>query len=343
MSVSASISHPLLAEDQSYILARITSLLPSLKSAKILLTGGTGFFGKWLLLALQVIEGVEVTVVSRDPALFIKEFPHLQFPGLKYIKGDTRNFVVTDTFTHVIHAATAASAVLNEAQPLEMFSTILAGTQHVLDLCVAAAHQPQILFVSSGAVYGQQPADMTHIPEAYQGAPDIYNVNHAYAIGKYTAEHLCCQYHHLYHLPIKIARCFAFVGPYLPLDAHFAVGNFIRDGLKGGPIKVNGDGSPFRSYQYAADLVVWLLHILVRGQSCYPYNVGSDEGYDIEEIAHRVASFFNTSVEVAQKRDAGVLPLRYVPSVERAIDELSLPANLSLDVALAKTIAWHML
>jgi dTDP-glucose 4,6-dehydratase len=339
MLVSENVSNALLAEDQRYILSRIASLLPELKNAKILLTGGTGFFGKSLLLALQGIEGINVTVLSRDPDLFIKEFPYLQFPGLKYIKGDTRNFEVNEAFTHVIHAATAASAVLNESNPLAMLSTILEGTQHVLDLCVAQAEKPQVLFVSSGAVYGRQPADIAHISEAYQCAPDIYNTHNAYGIGKYTAEHLCCQYHHLYHLSIKMARCFAFVGPYLPLDAHFAVGNFIRDGLNGGPIKVNSDGSAFRSYQYAADLVVWLLHILVRGQSCYPYNVGSDEDYDIEQIAHKVASFFNTSVEIAKKRDVDVLPARYVPSVQRAMDELNLPANLVLEVALAKTIS----
>ena len=341
MLISESVKHVFLVEDQHYILTRIASLLPELKHAKILLTGGTGFFGKWLLLALQAIEGVSVTVVSRDPELFIKAFPYLQFPSLKYIKGDTRSFAVTETFTHVIHGAMAASALLNERQPLEMFSTILDGTRHVLDLCVVQEDKPQVLFISSGAVYGQQASDMMHIPEVYQGAPDIYNPNNAHAIGKYTAEHLCYQYHHLYGLPIKVARCFAFVGPYLPLDTHFAVGNFIRDGLSGGAVKVNGDGSPFRSYQYAADLVVWLLHILVRGRSCYPYNVGSDEGYDIEEIAHRVASFFNTSVEIAKKRNLHVVPIRYVPSVQRAMNELSLPENLTLEAALAKTIVWY--
>ncbi len=339
-----------LSADLEYVFKQVEPLFDRHQENRIFLTGGTGFFGKWLLLIFMKLieEGyrIELVILSRDPQKFIESFPALKpfSKRIQFIKGDVRHFEYpSGEFSYVIHAATAASAGLNQGAPLEMFDAILEGTRRVLEFCKLHKTKPHVLFVSSGAVYGQQPTTVTHIPETFLGAPAIYHEHNAYAVGKYTAEHLCYQYSHVYDLPIKIARPFAFIGPYLPLDIHFAIGNFIRDALKGGPIVVNGDGSPFRSYQYAADLVVWLLHILVRGKTCYPYNVGSDEDYDIAEIAHGVSAQFSHRPEVVikQAKTPGQKPSRYVPSVKRALSELNLPANLRLEESLSRTILWH--
>jgi dTDP-glucose 4,6-dehydratase len=338
-----------LAADLDYILERTPTVWEELKGQRIFITGGTGFIGTWLLEALlwanrRLALDLSVMVLTRDVDAFAKKAPHLAHdPALLFLRGDVRHYgFPSETFSHVIHAATPASARLNSENPHAMFDTIVEGTRNTLAF---SAHvlATKFLFLSSGAVYGKQPSDLSHVDENYPGAPDILNPASAYAVGKYTAEHLCILHASQHPVAMKIARCFAFVGPYLPLDIHFAIGNFIQDAMAGQTITVKGDGTPFRSYQYAADLAIWLLQILCHGESCVPYNVGSDEAVSIADIAQRVAEQFNPRRQVAILKTPSAVRLaeRYVPSVKRAQTGLGLSVGMGLEEAIARTIAWY--
>jgi dTDP-glucose 4,6-dehydratase len=196
---------------------------------------------------------------------------------------------------------------------------------------------------SSGAVYGRQPPDTTHVGEEYMGAPDVSSPRSAYGEGKRLSELLCAIYGTRHGIETKIARCFAFVGPHLPLDAHFAIGNFIRDSLAGGPMVVKGDGTPFRSYLYAADLAAWLWTILLRGAGNRPYNVGSNQAVTIAETAAAVSRALgeNTVVTIAKKPAPGQPVQHYVPDISRAASELQLDQWTQLDDAIRATAHWH--
>ena len=336
-----------LASDLDHVLDHTRELWDELRGARIFITGGTGFFGCWLVESFlwandRLNLDAQMTILTRSPDSFHTKAPHLSaHKAVSVIQGDVRTFdFPKGDFSHIIHAATEASAKLNSENPLLMLDTIVEGTRHTLNFA-KACNAKKFLLTSSGAVYGRQPPDMTHIHEEYMRAPDPLVCASSYGEGKRMAEHLCALYANS-SLETKIARCFAFVGPHLPLDIHFAIGNFILDGLSHRPIMVKGDGTPLRSYLYAADLVIWLWTILLRGESCRPYNVGSEESLSIMEVAERVANSFKPTALVERRGIPNLQsPIeRYVPSVERVKSELKLRQLVDLQSSINKTIMW---
>lgn len=339
----------ILAKDRDHLLTHLKRVFPDLRGARIFVTGGTGFFGKWLLESLVAMNdvaclGIQATVLSRNPSSFLRSMPHCaNRSDLRFAQGDVLDFELPkEPFTHVIHAATAASAALSAENPLLMIDTVVQGTRRVLDFA-AACGVKRLLFTSSGAVYGAQPPEISHVNEECLLAPRVLEPGLCYHEAKRLAEMLCAIYAKKHGIEMKIARCFAFVGPHLPLDTHFAVGNFLRDGLAGGPICVGGDGTPLRSYLYAADLVVWLWTILANGVSLRPYNVGSARAVSIADLAYAVAQTFAPNVpevRIAKSPDPTRPVVQYVPNVDRAQKELGLSVEIELEKALQRTVAW---
>lgn len=334
-------------EDLEHIAQNTQDVWESFRGKSIFLTGGTGFFGKWLLESFiyaneKLNLNARLTTLTRDPESFLQEFPfYNQYSNsVKFVKGDilSFDFNLEDKFQYIIHAATAASESLNKVNPLLMLDTITVGTRRVLDFAITQPIE-SFLFVSSGAIYGKQPFDISHINESQSFKIDINNSNSAYAEGKRIAELYCSTYFEKLGLPVKIARCFAFVGPYLPLDSHFAIGNFINNVLKNEDIVIKGDGSTKRSYMYASDLVVWLWKILFVGQANQPYNVGSDESICISELA-KVISKFNPSinVEILNEIIDGSI---YVPKINLA-KNLGLKLDVNLESSISKTIDFYV-
>ncbi|HEX9368363.1 MAG TPA: NAD-dependent epimerase/dehydratase family protein [Vicinamibacterales bacterium] len=337
-----------LASDLDHVLAQTSGLWDALRGARVFMTGGTGFFGCWLLETFlwandRLNLDASMVVLTRDRSAFARKIPHLAgHRAVTLREGDVRTLELADgAFSHVVHAGTDTSAPMNQADRLRVFETIVEGTRRTLELARRSGAS-RFLLTSTGGVYGRQPAGLTHVPEEFAGGPDPADAGHAGAEAKRAAETLCAVYADSTLRP-AIARCFAFVGPYLPLDARFAAGSFIRDALQGSPIRVSGDGTPYRSYLYAADLAIWLWTILLRGQPMRPYNVGSAEAVTIEELARLVARTIAPAapVVVARTAAAGSTAERYVPAVTRAHTELGLRQTVPLAEGIRRTADWH--
>jgi len=345
---TATLSASPLSEDIQVINSALAADWPKLARKRIFMTGGTGFIGRWMLSALAEANerlglAVEVDILTRDPDTFSRREPQLATArGFHFLRGDVLTMSAPDAHYDVIlHAATDASAHLNEHDPLKMFNTIVEGTRRALDFAVACKAE-RFFFLSSGAVYGAQPWELTHVPESYGGAPDLTNHRSAYGEGKRAAEMLCSLYARQHGIDVINARIFALLGPLLSLDIHFAAGNFIRDAMAGKTITVEGAGKAVRSYLYAGDLTVWLWAMLLRAPAGAIYNVGSEESVSIAELAERVARLLGgPGFEILGREDPGWNPGRYVPDTGKIRNELGVVPTVGLDEAIMRTARWN--
>ena len=308
----------------------------------LLVIGGSGFFGKSILdsfkRGLLVPWGINrIEVVARKASNLATSNPELMSKNVLLHDLDITSCTYLPVADYVIHAAASSDARNYLSRPERERANIQLGTSNFCKLAENFFKKSKILYISSGAVYGGQPADMDYIDESFV-LQDFINLDSGkrdYASAKRDAES------YILDLGIKgfnvgIARCFAFLGPYLPRDQHFAIGNFIEDGLEGRAIRVNAQNVVYRSYLHADDLVTWLMTLANGAHSTCPVvNVGSDEFIEIRELAKIVAIFF--SVEAQVREITYSIVDRYVPSINKAIG-MGCRLPTTLENALLSTI-----
>lgn len=283
---------------------------------------------------------IRATLLSRDPARFKAKVPHLGLrPEFDWVVGEPTEFEAPiGGFDYLIDFATPSAAEVMQsgiqadgAGGTAIIERCLQGSANLIRFAKATGVR-RLLYASSGAVYGRQPADVERLAEDF--VADAATVS-PYGQLKQRSETLLLES----GLDCVIARGFAFIGPYLPLTDKFAAGSFLRDALAGGPIRIHGDGSPVRSYLHCADLAAWLVTLLARGRSGGAYNLGSDQAVSLRELAQRIAAALPTPCQVI----AGGAPVigveRYLPNIGRAQTELGLRLAIGLDAAVARSVS----
>ena len=306
--------------------------LSELKGKRILITGGSGFFGKALCEFLLGIKNknqidFEIIALARSPQLI---------DGVRFISHDvTQTLVLDETIHYIIHAANPATENLD---PQDMLSIIINGTQSMLRFAEKNGCE-KFLLVSSGAVYGEQPESFEHISEEDDFGYPLYDAKSAYATGKRLSEIMALEWSHHCNFDVSIARCFAFSGKHLPIDRHFAIGNFIKDVVDKNKIELKSDGSAIRSYMDEEDLAHWLMTILIQSKTREIYNVGSDQSLSILELANKVAKVASCSNVTSMKSQAASRRNKYVPSIEKAKKEFQLSLSVSLEQSIQKMLS----
>lgn len=291
-----------------------------LRDKKLFITGGTGFFGRWMLNLIQVLNEqgyqIEATLLSRNPDAFLDKNPHWRTDWLHWVKGDVINYEwPSGKFDLFIHGA-ADTTPEGLLQPAVLYDGIVSGTKHVL-AHAAAAKAKRVLFISSGAVYGEVAEGLLNIPENAPIPAPTNLPSNSYGEGKRAAEIFATNFALNSPVDVIIARCFAFMGT--GIGQHLALNQFIRQAQQDKEIVIKGSGSSRRSFLHGRDLAVWLFKLLLSGKSREIYNVGSDKSYTIKELAELVRDKIAPDKKVVIL-GAGQKEVRmnYVPSVEKA-------------------------
>jgi nucleoside-diphosphate-sugar epimerase len=339
---------PLALKDLAEVTARTQAVFRELAGSNILITGAGGFVGSWLTETLlhgldQVGLASSVTITTRSEAAYRALNPTItSHPRIRIIQADIADpqaLAGLSGITHVIHAASMVNGQRSPAGGIAVLDSIQLGTSNLLRW---AKHNPlrRFLFISSGAVYGRPDVGTSGIPETMATVPHGLGPETAYGIGKRSAELMACLHASMSGYEMVIARLWSFVGPRLPLDGHFAIGNFVADVLAGRRIKVTGDGTSIRSYQYVGDLCVWLWTLLVRGNHGEAYNVGSSEPVAIADLANVVNSTLNGSgVDIRADRS----PVNgdcYVPDTRKACSSFGLNCDIALPEGIRRMAAY---
>jgi dTDP-glucose 4,6-dehydratase len=334
--------------DLEEIIQTSGSDLEEIVNKPLVITGASGFVGTWLTLswvaARKKLNGRgQLLITSRNPQSLLPLINVIDSRSpVIALSSDIRNLHIPSEFRNgnLIHAATPASAALNASDPASMLKIIIEGQDRVI--VEAVRMNNRLLFLSSGAVYGRQPLDLSHLPETWEGAPQIGDSNSAYHEGKRVAELMGNIAATKQGLHFVSARLFAFIAPFLPLGTHFAAGNFIRDALSSNQIEIQSGGGSVRSYLYATDLCSSLWALLARGETTTAYNVGSEHEVSIKNLALEVASCTNRNVEVVVRGvDNSENVNRYVPSIAKMEVELGWKINVLLKDSLFRTIQWY--
>lgn len=323
----------------------------ALRGARIFITGGTGFFGTWILATLLHADRMldlqlRVLVLSRNPAAFALRHPELaNSPSVRFIQGDvTSGPILVEPCDYVMHlATTAASETFHGEDQLKKLETLYFGTKNVLDFAVASGAK-KVLFTSSGVAYGPIDQFPEGVPESYLGGPDLSRADSALGEGKRVAEYLCAYYGEKYGLNYAVARCFSFVGPLLPLDLHYAIGNFISNAIHRQDIQIRGDGTPLRSYMYIADAAAWLLVLLLSEKAQGTYNVGSSVSISLTDLANLMRETLNPACQVhihkaSRSGDGNFARSIYVPCTNRIKEDTGVELWTNLRIAVKKTAA----
>lgn len=315
--------------------------LSALSKAEILIVGAGGFVGSWISAVLiyakdQYRFDYGVTLTYQNPAKFSKVLNLTELKYVKIIEGNLEEvageiFKDQLNFSHVIHAATPTSINFQRIDK----EYILKGTSKLINE-VSARIKPNFIHLSSGAIYGLPARQIENISEIQSHSP-VNLENWEYAKCKSAIEELVVKGSKNGKLNGSNPRLFSFIGPHLPINYTFAIGEFVSKAIEKKKIIINGNLTSTRSYMYPTDMVTWILSILVK-PTIETIHIGSEYAIQMKQLAETVNYIFEgVGVDSIQSVES---PNHYVPQTFQTRQKYNLNESVSLKQGLERWKSW---
>lgn len=355
----------IVSEDLKYIHASLSEEWELLKGKKMLLAGGAGFLGFYLIQTVldwnqsaEIADRVTLTVYDnflRGVPAWLKELEGA--PGLRVVEYDITQPLPEDlgAVDYIIHAATIASPLFYRRFPIETMDANVNGLRNILEYCVdlKASDTPVsgVLFFSTSEIYGDPSSDAIPTPETYPGRVSCTGPRACYDESKRYGETLCVNFARQYDLPVRIARPFNNYGPGLKITDKRVLPDFARDVFEGRDIAMLSDGASTRTFCYIADAIVGYFKILTRGRNGEAYNIGNAAPeISIRQLAEKVVEAAGTlfayggKIIQRQSEDADYLvdnPNRRCPDISKARKELGYDPQVDVDEGIRRALCWY--
>ena len=315
-----------------------TNLAGEISSAPILITGGTGFIGSWLVGVLNKMSDNTliknpIYVLTSDKAKAQRVFNDLNCKKIViYTLEELKNQVLNKTvkgFGYVFHGATSTKYSTNDEK--NDFNRTLNFTAEILDMIKMSGSVPNFINLSSGAVY-ETPSNYIRFPETNSPIIETSSLT-LYGKLKLKMEQMVISADSEGMVIGSNPRLFTFFGYGLPLNSHFAIGNFVQSAAMTNKIEVDGSLQTVRSYLYITDLITQLFSLLTK-PTLNTLHIGGAMPITIGELASQVSAHFNDCPIIASNKD--VQPNYYLPEVEKTEKYLGVSEKISLDIGLKR-------
>jgi UDP-glucuronate decarboxylase len=299
--------------------------------ATVTILGGTGFIGRWLVQALHEYRlnfGIQsqITVVTRNSKAAHSLFTEELGVAVKIVEFDfTSESIELEKSDFFLNGATPSRKMTGLDNSDAVFTSSVNASTSIIRSSIKHVNKPRVLNLSSGIVYGSQDIGVRNQSER----PILLQPNSqsGYLNAKLASDQLFSNADSAGLMRSISPKLFAFAGPGIALDEHFAVGNFLRDGIDGRSITISGNPSTTRSYLYPTDLVVWILTALLQPKNL-DVNIGSELPITMFELATLISEMTTNKGVKVLSEDQNVS--NYVPSTANFREHYGVSEKINL-------------